>query len=117
MQKKLILHEFAVRANSIRGKLLRALIDKFGNQIAVTHLMDEAFGKKQGSMKALTNVLGYVERTISARELPYELVRQKKKQGMTIGLYPVEDNNSSVIATRATFAALNPKGRLTGDDS
>ncbi len=116
MNKK-IGYEFAVRANSIRGKLLRALIDKFGNQVAVAHLMDEAFGKKQGSIKALTNVLGHIERTIVKRQLPYELVRQKKKKGMTIGLYPIEDKHAAIITSGATVAALNPKGRLTSDDS
>lgn len=115
MANKISLLEFAVRDNSSRGRLLQFLIERFGNQIPVAELMDKAFGKKKGSTKALTNVLGHVERMIAKRRLPYELVKQKRKQGMTIGLYPVEDNQSQIIAAGATLAAVNPKGRLADD--
>ena len=113
---KISLLEFAVRVNSSRGKLLQVLIESFGKQIPIAVLMDKAFGKKKGSTKALTNALWHIERAIVKRELPYELVKQKRTKGMTIGLYPVEDHRSQIIAAGATLAATNPKVRLTSDN-
>jgi hypothetical protein len=108
--------EFRVREGSNRAKLLYVFLATIGKQTPILELMDSAYGKNKGSAKALSNDVGFLEKVIRDRKLPYEFVKHKKKQGMTIGLYPVEDKSSKVITTGATIASINPKGRLTGDD-
>ncbi len=112
-----ILDEFRVRDDSHRARLLSLLVKRIGKQVPLTEVMDTVYGRRKGSMQAYANVVWNIERIIQRRRLPYEIVRQKKKKGMTIGLYQIESDDSKVITQRATLAEINPKGRLAGDDS
>jgi hypothetical protein len=111
-----IVAEFRVKEGSLRDKLLIALARELGKPVSLQEAMDYVYGKKKGSNTAFARIVDGLREIIDKRALPYEVVEAKTKRGKTIALYPIEEPACQIIAAGGTLAAINPKGRLAGDD-
>lgn len=116
MSERKILDQFRVRDDTYRAKLVFCLAQNVGKQVSQTVLMDEVYGKKKGSRSAFTKVLTSVQGIIVRRKLPFEIVEQKRKKGVTIGLYYDVEKGSPVIARGGTVASLNSRGWFPDDN-
>lgn len=117
MPHRKIVDQFRVRVGSNRDKLATILAKQLGEQLPLREVVDEVYGKRKGSASALWLVAKGLEDIIKKNRLRYEIIWVKRNARKTLGLYPVENEDCKIITQRATFAALNPKGRLTGEDN
>lgn len=104
-----LLYQFRVREGSQRAKLLAVLGAHSGEQLPYTEVMDAVYGKKKGSKQSFGQLICKIDDTIEARQLPYELRRQRTARGRTIGLYSIEHDNRSLVPAGGTIAAFNSK--------